>query len=172
MDKQVPSLTAPVQGYRDSFKVNNACGKSCCGRATLWQLYSVMRGTVPALFALQPSCSLTQLRTCSPSVVLFLFLLMNATVPGLVSSEASTELLLITLSSSFFPVTSTAAAAAAAATATSSSSSSSWSEYWLKASTSSLKISSLMNPPSGRGLTEHKHRQSVKYLFFTGFQKC
>ena len=167
MDKQVPSLTAPVQAYRDSFKVNNACGKSCCGRATLWQLYSVMRGTVPALFALQPSCSLTQLKTCSPSVVLFLFLLMNATVPGLVSSEASTELLLITLSSSFFPITSAAAAATA-----SSSSSSSWSEYWLKASTSSLKISSLINPPSGKRLTEHKHHQSVKYLFSTGFQKC
>ncbi len=86
-----------------------------------------------------------QLKTCSPSVVLLLFLLMNATVPGLVSSEPSTELLLITLSSSFFPVTSAAAA--------SSSSSSSWSEYWLKASTSSLKTSSLIKPPSGTQLT-------------------
>lgn len=92
-----------------------------------------------------------RLKTCSPSVVLLLFLLMNATLPGLLSSDASTELLLITLSSSFFPVTSAPTAATAAAA--SSSSSSSWSEYWLKASTSSLKISSLINPPSGKQLT-------------------
>lgn len=109
---------------------------------------------------LQPSCSLTgqslnskthQLKTftLSPSVVFLLFLRMNATVPAFVSSEPSTELLLIALSSSFFPATSVVAAAAAAA---SSSSSSSWSEYWLKASTSCLKISSLINPPSGRQL--------------------
>lgn len=75
--------------------------------------------------------------------MLLLFLLMNA--PDFVSSEPSTKLLLIILSSSFFSVTSTAVAAAAAP---SSSSSSSWSEYWLRASTSSLKTSSLIKPPS------------------------
>lgn len=82
-----------------------------------------------------------QLKTCSPSAVLLLFLLANAAAPALVSSEPSAELLLITLSSSFFPASSVTVAA-------SSPSSSSWSEYWLKASTSSLKISSLINPPS------------------------
>lgn len=147
---QTGSLTLnTLPGTQAEFKVNNAGGESCCGRATLWQLCSVMRGTVAALFMFQPSFPLTlhwvsthntQLMTYSPSVVLLLFLLMNATVPGLVSSEPSTELLLITRSSSFFPVISAATA--------SSSSSSSWSEYWLKASTNSLKISSLINPPS------------------------
>lgn len=87
--------------------------------------------------------SLVHADTSLPSAVFLLFLLMNGIVPDLESSEASTELLLITLSSSFFLVTSAVAAAA------SSSSSSSWSEYWLKASTSSLKISSLIKPPSG-----------------------
>lgn len=90
------------------------------------------------------SVSLQLLAEDSPSVVLLLFLLTNATEPALLSSEPSTELLLITLSSSFFPVTSPAVAGEV-----SSSSSSSWSEYWLSASTNSLKISSLMNPPSG-----------------------
>ena len=86
------------------------------------------------------------LSTCLPSAVFLLFLLMNGNVPGLGSSE-STALLLITLSSSFFLISSAVAAAA------SSSSSSSWSEYWLKASTSSLKISSLIKPPSGTEIT-------------------
>lgn len=85
--------------------------------------------------------SLGHADTVLPSAVFLLFLLTNGIVPGLDSSEPSAELLLITRSSSFFLITSAAAA-------TSSSSSSSWSEYWLKASTSSLKISSLIKPPS------------------------
>lgn len=142
--------TVPMQGHRDGLKVNNACARAAvagrpCGSCTVWREEQCR------------PCSLThnpQLKTRSPSVVLLLFFLMKATVPCLVSSEPSTELLLIALSSSFFPVTSTAAAATAAAA--SSSSSSSWSEYWLKASTSSLKISSLMNPPSGTQSTCQK----------------
>lgn len=154
-----------LPGTRDHFQVNNAGGESCCGGVTMWQLYGVMKGTVPALFTLQPSCSLAphahSWETCSPSVVLLLFLLMKAALPGLVSSEPSTELLLIILSSSFFTDNSATAAA-------SSSSSSSWSEYWLRASTSSLKISSLINPPSGTESTIH---QSPQYLFPTGFKE-
>lgn len=103
----------------------------------------------------------TQMRQAedSPSVVLLLFLLTNAKDPALFSSEPSTELLLITLSSSFFPAMSPTVPAEA-----SSSSSSSWSEYWLRASTNSLNISSLMNPPSGtqsRCHTDSYHQLNV-----------
>lgn len=122
----------------------------------------------------------TQMRQAedSPSVVLLLFLLTNAKDPALFSSEPSTELLLITLSSSFFPVMSPTVPAEA-----SSSSSSSWSEYWLRASTNSLNISSLMNPPSGtqsRCHTDSYHQLNVWFLTFFikkakslfGFKKC